>query len=156
MNLKNYKKGDCLMSGTSTDKILISEQELKDQCTPDMIKWMVELAEGFNFESDSKEITILYYRRFITFDILFDDIHFPLLIHRAVEGWNKKDLYSSPSISIDELEIIFDYYNDYKKQKEYSIYNYQPQSLTQAECALLDCLLSILKDEANYGNNNSK
>ena len=55
-----------------------TEQELKADCTPEIIKKMVELAEGF----DKWELREIYDPEIWT----KSDLLFPLLIHRAVEG----------------------------------------------------------------------
>ena len=68
------------------------------------------------------------------------DYYFPLLIRRAVEGWNK--LYP------DNRQIIL--YSNCLTQKDSVLIKfdkYQPQSLTQAECAMLHCMLDIFKGE---------
>lgn len=125
-----------------------TEQELKDQCTPEFIKWMCELAEGFKIypnrilgqiESVSGALFTLEYN-----NILNDSSVFPLLIHRAVEGWNK--------ITRNKYIIITDTFlyttsNLHRGDERYNYNNYQPQSLTQAECAMLHCMLDIFKKE---------
>lgn len=122
---------------------MITEQDLKDQCTPEFIKWMRELAEGFelNYAGD-----VSYYNNLTSVEITrcTDWFIFPLLIHRAVEGWNK--------ITRNKYIIITDTFlyttsNLHRGDERYNYNNYQPQSLTQAECAMLDCLLDIFKGE---------
>ena len=112
---------------------MITEQELKEQCTPDFIKWMCEHAEGFGYIdyvlSQSSDLE----------QVRFNNIIFPLLIHRAVEGWNKKYL--------DKNQIIL-YGNILSFSEGILTYNgYQPESLTQSECAMLHCLLDVFKQE---------
>lgn len=119
-----------------------TEKKLKDRCTPAFIKWMVELAEGF-------EIIDEYYINFgkdITTPVMhiFASPIFPLLIHRTVEGWNKTN----------DLKIrIFDEEIHTKKRLDhfaigfYQFKNYQSQSLTKAECAMLHCLLDVFKKQ---------
>lgn len=126
---------------------MTTEQELKDQCTPEFIKWMCELAEGFKIypnrilgqiESVSGALFTLEYN-----NILNDSSVFPLLIHRAVEGWNKK---YEESINIYKDCVTHDFY-PVSHYLRYDFENYQPQSLTQAECAMLHCMLNIFKEE---------
>lgn len=111
---------------------MITEQELKEQCTLDIIKRMVELAEGFEYQGDDE---IFYNSLRVDRNILL----FPLLIHRAVEGM--KIIYSDP----EKL-----WYNNTYGMQCFRFKNYQPESLTHAECAILDCLIDILKDEKNF------
>jgi len=117
---------------------MTTEQELKDQCTPDIIKRMVELAEGFEYKffEDFKN-------RHEWSDII-DKVIFPLLIHRACEGWNKKNAHG------DNVIIISDDFITYYGNEQGGIYdfkNYQSESLTLCECAILDCLLDIFREE---------
>lgn len=120
---------------------MITEQELKDKCTPEIIKSMVELAEGFEYDKDN----------FIIFGIAIylwnDERLFPLLIHRAVEGWNKKYRDDNTFIFIGDNYVHHEYKAPRTKDDLYNFKNYQSQSLTQAECAELDCLLDIFKEE---------
>jgi hypothetical protein len=112
---------------------MITEQQLKSDCTPDIIKRMVELAEGFEIDDSN----IVYCGGMLTIELkkYFNFIVFPLLIHRAVEGWNKK-LYES---------IILVQHNHLtKKESRYNFNDYQPESLTPCECACLHCLIEVL------------
>ena len=110
---------------------MITEQELK--CTPEFTKWMCEHAEGFGYIdyvlSQSSDLE----------QVRFNNIIFPLLIHRAVEGWNKE---CDPDYSID----LRNSWIDYGIGNDYSFSNYQSINLTQAECAMLDCLLEIFAE----------
>jgi hypothetical protein len=121
----------------------ITESKLKSDCTPEIIKRMVEIAEGFEVDTDG-----IFYNGIILpngtevdFDIQKDELLFPLLIHRAVEGWNKK-LYES---------IILVQHNHLtKKESRYNFNDYQPSSLTPCECACLHCLIEIFKEERKW------
>ena len=123
---------------------MITEQELKDKCTPEFIKWMCELAEGFEWRNENNVIWT-----HVPSDIIMvgskyfsNDSYFPLLIHRAVEGCN--------NFIADFLIYIKCSCVDRYKNSEYVIYcfeNYQSQTLTQAECAMLHCLLDIFKEQ---------
>jgi hypothetical protein len=112
---------------------MIPESKLKADCTPEIIKKMVELAEGFEIDDSN----IVYCGGMLTIELkkYFNFIVFPLLIHRAVEGWNKK-LYES---------IILVQHNHLtKKESRYNFNDYQPSSLTPCECACLHCLIEVL------------
>ncbi len=128
---------------------MITEDQLKQDCTPEIIKKMVELAEGFNHpifildENDTWERQI---------NLIYDTYLFPLLIHRAVEGWNKKEESILKEIIVynDSVKLI-----EYKESREggfdpFAIVikkfeNYQPSSFTPCECACLHCLIEVLK-----------
>jgi len=131
-----------------------TEQQLKDRCTPDIIKHMVELAEGFEysiisfedrFNTHTVKMGIVITCEYLEYKNIFIPMHtFPLLIHRAVEGWNKKNAHG------DNVIIISDDFITYYGNEQGGIYdfkNYQSESLTLCECAILDCLLDIFKEE---------
>jgi hypothetical protein len=128
---------------------MITEQELKAMCTPDIIKKMVELAEGFEIRQ-SISCSMFYFKPQpqVTTSIhtkdLFDSDNtfiFSTLIHRTCEGWNK--LNSKLIISVDNRII----YDECGANKNYAYKNYQPENLTQLELALLHCLIEIFKSE---------
>lgn len=128
-----------------------TEQELKADCTPEIIKKMVELAEGFECKIQNNEYIIVrspngedYLNSLYCIFTIFDYQHFPLLIHRAVEGWNKKFLGSFIHINITHRRIE-SFESDSDKSKFYEIYDYQAENLTHVECAMLDCLIEVLK-----------
>jgi hypothetical protein len=111
-----------------------TESEVKSRVTPEIIKEMCELAEGFEYTSDDYAI----YNN--TYDADTDIL--PILIHRAVEGWNKLDNESVIVILDDSLMFS-------KLEKDEVYYyskNYQTKNLTQLECALLDCLVDVLEE----------
>ena len=115
---------------------MIKEQELKNKCTPEFTKWMCEHAEGFGYIdyvlSQSSDLE----------QVRFNNIIFPLLIHRAVEGWNKK----CPQHAIHTWSSLIECLSDCELPPfDYYFKNYQPKSLTHAECAMLDCLLDVFK-----------
>ena len=123
---------------------MTTEQELKDQCTPEIIKRMVELAEGFFYkekEVPEADDCIWFGEEECPIDLLFTEpLIFSTLIHRAVEGWNNDETVL-PVIEIYPYKV----YN----KINYKFSNYQPQSLTPAECACLHCLLDIFEGERN-------
>jgi hypothetical protein len=127
------KCGKTVFGSTKHRCNMIPESKLKADCTPEIIKKMVELAEGFEIDDSN----IVYCGGMLTIELkkYFNFIVFPLLIHRAVEGWNKK-LYES---------IILVQHNHLtKKESRYNFNDYQPESLTPCECACLHCLIEVL------------
>ena len=120
---------------------MITEQELKEKCTPEFIKWMCEYAEGFEFFN----IGNCAGYRFELYKPCDNDpnVYFPLLIHRAVEGWLKIHDQRFIDIKHKEIQLVHIAYG----HVFYEFKNYQPQSLTQAECAMLHCLLDIFKEQ---------
>ena len=126
----------------------MTEKELKNRCTPEFIEWCVNLAEGFGmFSNLERNMFIIKYEymewMFLKDDLVFHKILFPLLIHRAVEGINNEkyekeiDLGSGGYISI-KGSVSF---------KPFFLKDYQPDILTAGECAILDCLLAIFKEQ---------
>jgi hypothetical protein len=115
---------------------MIPESKLKADCTPEIIKKMCELAEGFKHpilipdENDTWERQI---------NLIYDTYLFPLLIHRAVEGWNKTKGF----IRVFEDVIILKRKTDVNTTYLY-FKDYQPSSLTPCECACLHCLIEVL------------
>jgi hypothetical protein len=132
---------------------MITEQQLKDRCTPDDIKRMVELAEGFEYlQTGSKDISLHYIKTPDGFKSYFGSIkdyeytlNFSTLIHRAVEGWN----FTYNKIAFYPDQLVKNWNDGMINVCIYSYDDYQPQSLTQTECAILDCLLDIFEEEKN-------
>jgi len=122
---------------------MVSEQELKSQCTPDIIKKMAELADGFRWHDG--RIIFCNFKYFIS-DVEFDEMIFPLLIHRACEGWNNKQKDETCIIIGENYNVVW-WESDLKISKSYDYKDYQPENLTALECAMLDCLIEILKEE---------
>lgn len=133
-----------------------TEAEIKAMVTPDIIKKMVELAEGFEYQEDDghtrKVINYNKYKSFYELDMRHSYI-FPLLIHRAVEGWNKRKRERNFKIVTKWNRVIYVEvdFNDNMKgirhaRDRFKFYNYQPENLTHAECACLHCLIEILKE----------
>lgn len=136
---------------------MITEQELKDKCTPEIIKKMCELAEGFEF-SDNMFFSFLQIK-YNGINLQYQDVlMFPLLIHRAVEGWNKiqdkncgnlfvntnaVNIYTESGRDIISLSGVDE--TLYEAINIYDYTDYQPKTLTRAECAILDCLLEVLE-----------
>ena len=121
---------------------MITEQQLKADCTPELIKKMVELAEGFEVDTDGVFYNgiILPNGTEVDFDIQHE-LLFSLLIHRAVEGWNR--LNKAYIMTTDSF--CYTTTNLHQSEERRDFKNYQPTTLTQAECAMLDCLIEVLK-----------
>lgn len=120
---------------------MIPESKLKADCTPEIIKKMVELAEGFEIDDSN----IVYCGGMLTIELkkYFNFIVFPLLIHRAAEGWNKKN--DKGYLNFIKLDIGFlSYWFNPQESKLYIFQNYQPEFLTPCECACLHCLIEVL------------
>ena len=118
---------------------MITEKELKDRCTPEIIKKMIELAEGFESTGYySIDYNGVVYR---SDAIEFMRDVFPLLIHRAVEGWNKRN------INVAGVYFLAGYIENHKNNNKFHFQDYQSTNLTQAECAMLHCLLDIYEGE---------
>ena len=126
----------------------MTEHELKSRITPDMIRWMCELAEGFEYVDAGGRGEHIYFNSYglclvdsLTRDKYVDD--FSLLLHRAAEGWNK----NRPEAEIIIGNCICYQPSDLSKDpKGYYFNNYAPSTLTAGECALLDCLLTIYEE----------
>jgi len=118
---------------------MITEKELKDRCTSEIVKKMVELAEGFTSYSNG----IFMYREHYVYSL--DTSRFALLVHRTVEGFNKIDCDESISVLNTALELEF----GNETEKYYHFENYQSELLTQLECASLHCLIEIFKGVEN-------
>ena len=117
---------------------MITEQELKTMVTPETIKKLCELAEGFekweNRESYDPKVWTS------------SDLVFPLLIHRTVEGWNNMQVNSENCIVIQDDSVVL-WKENIDDCKTFDFKNYKPESLIQSECAMLDCLLNIFEGE---------
>ena len=123
---------------------MITEQQLKADCTPEIIKKMVELAEGFECAKEDPYYLAIYFKGIeVNPNSL---LVFSTLIHRAVEGWNKKHTDGFDSITID-TEMVNILINKYPMPdfKAWHFKNYSPSFLTHAECAMLHCLQEVLK-----------
>lgn len=120
---------------------MITEQQLKEQCTPEIIKKMVDLAEGFKLVHIKgwNEEQIIFYDNLLScrLERIGGWCVFHLLIHRAVEGINS-DGYCPYTIDFKLSYITCNSIG-------YRFKNYQPQFLTPCECACLHCLIEVLK-----------
>jgi len=123
---------------------MITQQQLTDRCTPEIIKKMVELAEGFECAMEDPNYLSIYFKGK---EVIIDSpLVFSTLIHRAVEGWNNNN---------DGKISVHDKYVEYQKDRvqvlqaymemSYEFDEYEPTSLTHAECAMLHGLIEVLK-----------
>ena len=118
---------------------MITEQQLKADCTPKIIKKMVELAEGFECAMEDPNYLAIYFKGK---EVIIDSpLVFSTLIHRAVEGWNR--LNKAYIMTTDSF--CYTTTNLHQSEERRDFKNYQPTTLTQAECAMLDCLIEVLK-----------
>lgn len=112
---------------------MITEQSIKDRCTPEIIKQMVEFAEGFSAANLDYYYLGVYFKNVETDQYILDDDLFSLLIHRAIKNF----------------KVVLDYHEkrlySYDLQKEYEFKNYQVETLTQEECACLDCMTETIR-----------
>jgi len=122
---------------------MITEQELKAMCTPDIIKKMVELAEGFEIIFESIDGIVAF--RLVDSSRWYSKestIGFSTLIHRAVEEWN----FTYNKIAFYPDQLVRNWNDGMMNRCNYPYSEYQPETLTKLECALLHCLIEILKE----------
>jgi hypothetical protein len=125
-----------------------TQKEIEEKLTPEIIKKMCELAEGYEFERDEDGyhgIINVSDDFYLLENIIRDMADLPLLIHRAVEGWNNKFANNKLMIHMTYNMIHFFSMTKPKHVTEFMFKNYQPSTLTACECALLDCLIEVLK-----------
>lgn len=133
---------DCNICKGTGKKYMKTFKELSEKTTPDIIKRMCELAEGFEILNfiDSR-LTIKFDELFIEIaDICFHSFLFPLLLHRAVEGWNKSNTCMT-NITTYGSRIE---YGAFDEKNIYFFEDYEASLLTQEEMALWDCLINVL------------
>ena len=124
-----------------------TEAEIKAMATPEIIKKMVELAEGFAIlHNDRIKFQAPTYSTQLSYSILINDsLLLPLLIHRAIEGFNNK-VNCLELIVIYVMASIVQVCNRDGICTVYVFSKYQPESLTACELACLHCLIEILKE----------
>jgi hypothetical protein len=121
---------------------MIPESKLKSDCTPEIIKKMVELAEGFEYYENEEGDKYYSHKKSEWIPILvFNPVVFPLLIHRAVGGWNLFNENIREWIEVDKQQVSLFMHGVYR----YEFKKYAPHVLTSAECAMLHCLIEVLK-----------
>ena len=114
-------------------------EQLKEQITPELIKKLCELAEGFA----CNDIDEVFYTDVLSceFKDIYKFVMFPLLLHRAVEGFNKSDKIEVVYIKYDIVELWMDRIERF----DFRFEDYQLCHLTPCEMAILDCLIEVLK-----------
>ena len=115
------------------------------------LKKIVELADGFEVIEDVEGIgDICNYDRSIMsspLDEIHEYCHYPLLLRRAIEGWNRKygrtsDYQNTIELCADVLMTFIDYeINKVYRHKEYEKTDY----LTPQEQAIEACLIELLE-----------
>ena len=129
-------------------------EQLKEQVTPEIIKKMCELAEGFSINRETQNVE---YRGISSYEY-FHGTHrsivtswelFPLLLHRAVEGWNNDRIKNCGNsfvhITSDSVSFTGVIETHYSPVEVWDFSDYQPSRLTPCEMAIWDCLLEVLK-----------
>ena len=123
---------------------MITFEELKERTTPEIMKKMCELAEGFEFMFATID-------GIVAFGIVnknkwysVDNKMFGFLLHRAVEGWNKINPCKPIQILCNCISFITDEDEPASIEWGYDNEQYQSCHLTQCEMAIWDCLLNIL------------
>lgn len=114
------------------------------------LKKIVELADGFTYERIYDPSGRELYRvnltnifgRWSVICIIEKWEHYPLLLHRAVQGWNRQN--EREQIKITRYEIIF-YRNGYQT-KGFGFKEQQPtKNLTPEEVAIEKALIFLLE-----------
>lgn len=131
----------------------ITFDQLRDRTTPEIIKKMCELAEGFEWISSSmlkdfalKFNNINYYAEEYDFEYEI----FPLLLHRCVEGWNKSKHTvdrTTEQVIVIQHGYLFRFLSEHGKPYDFD--NYLPCHLTACEMAIWDCLIDVLSKVDN-------
>ena len=126
---------------------MITFKELKEKTTPEIIRKMCELAEGFEYIKHhpiwkmEDEIYFPLSKNNIEVSLIINYLEFLLLLHRAVEGWNNT---RGSMISIHKDAVVFFTDNCEGYNDDFNFEKYEPCHLTQCEMAIWDCLLNIL------------
>lgn len=129
---------------------MITFEELKERTTPEIIKKMVELAEGFelSYFDGHGDIVIFPYNKAIPLSVIYDDgIVFSTILHRTFVGFNKiNEPTGNYGLYIDMEKIIYcNFKLPRNEDKIYDFKDYLPCHLTACEMAIWDCLLEVLK-----------
>lgn len=128
-------------TGCEIKNTIITEQEIKSMVTPGIIKKMVEMA-GFEIKFETDELIAFTAKslehKWYSINHVFA---FSTLVHRATEGIIKTHY---DFIYMDDSEIAIGINGN---TNIYRFQNYQPESLTNLELALLHCLVEVLKEE---------
>ena len=128
-------------------KIKTFEKDFKPGITLQFINFLVELAEGFEYD-DEYENWLVYFKpneeTYIKHTFINDSLAFSTLLHRAVEGWNK--LNKQKKIYIDYVYERVYYIDEKLKIHNFDFKNYQPCHLTACEMAIWHCLCEVFNE----------
>lgn len=123
----------------------------------ELIKQMVTLADGFKLFYSENDASIVIKISPKSCSWRIDKIetweHFPLLIRRAVDGWNQENKDTDYKyIDITENRVIYcsgrKIWNEYNGGKQIIFGSFKPtDTLTVEEVCLLMALEEVLKDE---------
>ena len=106
------------------------------------LKKIVELADGFEWLDANKELLHAPgLKLFGIIALIEDKIVYPLLLRRAVEGWNKKN----PPIDLNGTHLYHFPAGEEMMRLSYSAYA-QTDYLTPQERAIEACLIELLED----------
>ena len=133
---------------------MLTENELKSQITSEFIRWLCGMAEGFEyfkreilpgkFSIGLKffgwmcETTEDFSKTASSFAL------FSLLLRRAIDGWNNNN--DPDVICIEGDSIIVWYEIRTVSSRVFNVIDYKADTLTAAECAILDALLYVYKE----------
>jgi hypothetical protein len=116
--------------------------------TPELIKKLCKYAEGFRFDA-SGLIVCQNSGTSCGWDKTESSV-FPLMLYRAVQGWNKLIGDEWGWIEIDNTSVIFYDYNFSDGIFEFEKYQYE-NGLTQCEQAIIDCFKYIFQKDHTKG-----
>ena len=112
------------------------------------LKKVIELAEGFEVVEDVEGIgDVCNYDRSIMsspLDEIHEYCHYPIILRRAVEGWNNKHPIDA-DIVIDSAGIIWGKLDDTCGSISYDDYP-KTEYLTPCEQAIEACLIELLEE----------
>ena len=125
----------------------MTERELIEKVTPGFIRWLMRYAPDYELiqDADRAGFMLIEVEGVPVFDLL-RHMAFPLLLCRAVDGWN-----ISPENRIYLIENGTRYVGVYTSDGEepyakYLCCDYAPDALTIKECALLHCLIDVYSE----------
>lgn len=134
----------CEGCGRVGGRYLRTFPELEKKFTLGIVKRCVEYAKGFDrVEKSGIKYFLGYESGFRNITDFLNSGLFPLLLHRAVEGWNKKSDGHLRFI-IQDKDCLSVFVNE-SDRKLFKYNNYQPCHLTACEMAIMDCLCEVLK-----------
>lgn len=137
---------------------MITFEDLKQKWTLEITKRAIELADGYKYYE--REMTVGNRSVLIkgiscginsletTEDFakaICESSLFPLLLHRAVEGWNNKNVCKPIQILCNCVSYITDEDDPAVVNYGYDNEQYLPCHLTACEMTIMDCLAEVLK-----------